>query len=222
MESKFNRLKNGLRIKILLALIITVCISAVFLVFGILHKNALLYMLFALAYLLIFPILIFVLNIGFDGKKVEIITESVLKNLEKPFNFSLYKKVDGDEIEILKLHDVSQYFSVSSVFEAEEDDKRFISYCVKFEDLKKKRYIGKIIHLHGYSNKNLVNNDYLYKDNAYKIIKEKNEDFYLFVAKQYKKKEYINYSLEPLDFKSYKEYEERIRKEISFYKMLIE
>lgn len=71
MIDKFNKLKNGLKIKILLAFIVTTLLAALFLVLGIINKNGILYMCFALGYLLIFPILIFLFNIGFDGKKDE-------------------------------------------------------------------------------------------------------------------------------------------------------
>ena len=177
-------------------------------------------MCFALLYLFFFPILIFLFNIGFDGRKTEIIEKTVNQNLEEPFKFSLYKAIGGKEIEVLKLNEISNYYSVSAVYEASNDDKKFISYCVKFVGPKKKRYVGKIIHIEGISNVNLPKNDFLYQENEYKKIKSIHNDFYLFVAKEYKKKNYINYSLEPLDFKTYSDYEKRVRKEISFYKEL--
>lgn len=220
MIDKFNKLKNGLKIKTLLAFIVTTLLAALFLVLGIINKNGILYMCFALAYLLIFPILIFLFNIGFDGKKTNIIIDSVKANLDAPFSFSLYKAVNSNEIEVLKLNEISNYFSVSAVFEATEGEKSFISYCVKFVGPKKKRYIGKIIHIHGISNPCIPQNDFIYNQNEFRKQKTIKDDFYLFVAKEYKSKNYINYSLEPLDFKTYPLYEEKIRKEISFYKEL--
>lgn len=220
MEDKFNKLKNGLKLKIALAFVITTIFAALFLTLGIKNKNGILYMCFALSYLFIFPILIFLFNIGFDGIKTEIIEKTVNQNLEEPFKFSLYKAIGGKEIEVLKLNEISNYYSVSAVYEASNDDKKFISYCVKFVGPKKKRYVGKIIHIEGISNVNLPKNDFLYQENEYKKIKSIHNDFYLFVAKEYKKKNYINYSLEPLDFKTYSDYEKRVRKEISFYKEL--
>lgn len=168
MEDKFNKLKNGLKLKIALAFVITTIFAVLFLILGIKNKNGILYMCFALSYLFIFPILIFLFNIGFDGRKTEIIEKTVNQNLEEPFKFSLYKAVGGKEIEVLKLDEISNYYSVSAVFEASNDDKKFISYCVKFVGPKKKRYVGKIIHIEGISNANLPKNDFLYQENEYK------------------------------------------------------
>ena len=101
MEDKFNKLKNGLKLKIALAFVITTIFAALFLILGIKNKNGILYMCFALSYLFIFPILIFLFNIGFDGRKTEIIEKTVNQNLEEPFKFSLYKAIGGKEIEVL-------------------------------------------------------------------------------------------------------------------------
>ena len=90
MEDKFNKLKNGLKLKIAIAFVITTIFAALFLILGIKNKNGILYMCFALSYLFIFPILIFLFNIGFDGRKTEIIEKTVNQNLEEPFKFSLY------------------------------------------------------------------------------------------------------------------------------------
>ena len=221
MEERFNKLKNGLKIKIGLAFIITTALAALFLILGIMKKSGILYMCFALSYLFIFPILIFLFNIGFDGKKTSLIIDSVNDNLSEDIKFTLYKAVEGKEIDVLKLNEISNYFSVSSIFESSIDDKSFISYCVKFVGPKKKRYVGKIIHVKGINNFILPQNDYIYGENEYKKTKLIHDDFYLFVAREYKKKNYINYSLEPLDFKTYSDYEQRIRKEISFYQELL-
>ena len=221
MEERFNKLKNGLKLKIGLAFIITTALAALFLILGIMKKSGILYMCFALSYLFIFPILIFLFNIGFDGKKTSFIIDSVNDNLSEDIKFTLYKAVEGKEIDVLKLNEISNYFSVSSIFESSIDDKSFISYCVKFVGPKKKRYVGKIIHVKGINNFILPQNDYIYGENEYKKTKLIHDDFYLFVAREYKKKNYINYSLEPLDFKTYSDYEQRIRKEISFYQELL-
>ena len=69
MEDKFNKLKNGLKLKIALAFVITTIFAALFLTLGIKNKNGILYMCFALSYLFIFPILIFLFNIGLMEEK---------------------------------------------------------------------------------------------------------------------------------------------------------
>ena len=46
MEDKFNKLKNGLKLKIALAFVITTIFAALFLTLGIKNKNGILYMCF--------------------------------------------------------------------------------------------------------------------------------------------------------------------------------
>ena len=133
-----------------------------------------------------------------------------------------YGKVEGNEIEVLKINEYATYFSISNIVRFKNDTKELLAYTVKFE-AGKKRVVGKVIRV-DYDmvpSKN-ISNSYLKNANYLKKIKVVENSLYIFVSDYMKNKTSKLYSLEVLDYKTYQDIKDRVDKELSFLNELLE
>lgn len=221
MEQSFNKIKKEFKIKLIISIILYVLVTALFLVFSIIYKKIYFYLLTLGSFLILLPILILVFNLGFNRKR-DILLENILNEENKyGFDIKLYGKVEGDEIEVLKLYDYSQYFSISNIISFKSQDKELLAYTVKFE-AGKKRVVGKVIRVdYDHAPSNNIKNSYLKNANYLKKIKVVENSLYIFVSDYMKNKTSKAYSLEVLDYKTYQEIKDRVDKELEFLNELL-
>lgn len=212
MKDSIKSLRFDFIIKLIISLLISFLIGIVILILGIKYNNILLYLCFALSYLIIFPLLFLLLNKNYNYKKELIINNNVNDIISYlKLEYYYYKEVDDSFIKELKLEDISSYFKVSNVLTYNQDDKYLESFIISYVSFNKKKYIGRVIYI-----KNLnINIDLSFYDYDIKKEKKYKNEIFILISKEQKNKN-IAFSWNPLDYKDEIEYNNKIKEDIDF------
>lgn len=222
MEQRFNKLVKEFKIKLIIAILVFIIVSCLLLALSIIYKKLYLYAITFGCFLVLLPILILLFNIGFNKKKDDVLTGILNEENCYGFDIKLYGKVEGKEVEILKLYDYAQFFSISNIISYKNDTRELLAYTVKFE-VGKKRVVGKVIRVDYDSKPNKeISDSYLKNANYLKRIKVVDNSLYIFVSDYMKNKTSKAYSLEILDYKTYNDIKNRVDKELLFLNELLE
>lgn len=159
------------------------------------------------------------------NSKAKIATRAV-RDINEEYTFSYFKSHDIKDLEEADVSYLSSYFIISATLEFENEIGKITSYSTNFKGIKNKSVVGRLIKIEYKDYIKFEYNDissiFLKKADYHKKIMIKDETLYIYVASYQFNKDARIVSFDPLDFSTYEDYKNRIRKEFELYDKLLE
>lgn len=223
METKFNHLRKQFYGLLIISITVTVLLIAIFLTIAAIFKIYWLALIPCFFGFFLFPAIMSTGGRRFFNAKALVIKEAVLLEDDgMSLSYQYIRENTLDDLVALNSVDMAQAFNLSSDIEGVYKDAVIRAYSVRFRTSDKKLVLGRVIRLSFLNKVNTKESDikgaFLKKATYTNKVKIVDNVVYILAASYYSSKVHSAYSLEPLDFKTYDEFKERIKGELEFIK----
>lgn len=225
MNDKFNRIKKEIKIKQILIMLEAILFVGVGI--GLCFINMYFLLLGFLLALIGAPVILMINKTKFHKLRDELTEEVAISN-QGSYEAKLEpaKNHEINDFHFLGVDRITIYFYVLSTLEAKKEGIQFESYGVRFKDTRKKTHIGRVYHFILDSKEDVnpkgLSAKLLKHDSEFKVVKANKNEVFIFIANRIKGKNGTFASLEPQDFNTFEDFNNRMKCEFELADKVLE